>query len=274
MNKKINLKYYIFDWDDNILHMSTKIIMEKLIDNKWELVEVPTYDFTKIRKDTNYRIPQNNYDLAFQNFSDTGQKGENIFLEDMKHAINNKNFGVSYNAFKKCLIDGCLFVCLTARGHEPNSIRKGIEYFIETQLTLSEKEIMLSNLKMFCEIFNSNNNLISDYLDLCQYIGVSSEYFKKLVLDNGLYEGNNFNPTNTELSKKIASKYIIEQLHKYKLNDDFTVKIGFSDDDKGNIESILSLFKEMKLYYPTTDFVIYNTSKNEDGSINYNKISV
>jgi hypothetical protein len=28
--KSITLKYYCMDWDDNILHMNTKIVMEKL----------------------------------------------------------------------------------------------------------------------------------------------------------------------------------------------------------------------------------------------------
>ena len=60
--EKVNLKYYIFDWDDNILHMSTKIIMEKLNrdNDNWEIVDVPTSEFTEARLDTdNYRIPLN-----------------------------------------------------------------------------------------------------------------------------------------------------------------------------------------------------------------------
>ena len=38
-----DFKYYIFDWDDNILHMPTKIRMEHLEDDgTWKPVEVST----------------------------------------------------------------------------------------------------------------------------------------------------------------------------------------------------------------------------------------
>lgn len=281
--EKVNLKYYIFDWDDNILHMSTKIIMEKLNKGNWELVDVPTSDFTEARQDTeNYRIPLKddstpNFDLAFENFRDNGQKGEDAFVHDMIEAIDNESFGVSYKAFKKCLINGSLFVCLTARGHEPESIKRGIMYFIETQLSNDEKQIMKNNLRSYCEAFNVNvadEELLSNYMSLCEYIGVSSDYFKELVIKERLSDENNFDPTNTELSKKIASKYIVEKLHEYKKDDTYNIKIGFSDDDKGNVDSVVGIFKEMKENYNNTKFFVYDTSKNKDGSINYDKIVI
>ena len=79
----MELKYYIFDWDDNILHMDTKINMEVLVNNNWLLTEVTTTDFTKFRSDKNYRLPQfngkDNYDLAYINFRDVGKHGDDSY---------------------------------------------------------------------------------------------------------------------------------------------------------------------------------------------------
>ena len=104
--KDIHLKYYIFDWDDNILHMGTTINMQKFYKetNTWDNVEVSTADFAIFRTDSeNYRIPSKedgtpDYDLAFENFRDTGKKGEDVFIQDIIEAIDNEKFGVSFNA--------------------------------------------------------------------------------------------------------------------------------------------------------------------------------
>ena len=285
--EKVNLKYYIFDWDDNILHMSTKIIMEKLNKGNWELVDVPTSDFTEARQDTeNYRIPLKddgtpNFDLAFENFRDTGQKGEDAFVHDMIEAIDDEKFGVSYNAFKKCLINGNLFAIVTARGHEPDTIKRGIMYFIETQLNSVEKILMRNHLQMYCDIFDieiEEDKLLENYLSICEYIGVSSEYFINSVSDDELPENETFTPSNTELSKKIAVERFCKKCVNFSelMGDKIScIEIGFSDDDKGNVVSIEELFIEkLNTQYPEVSFNIYDTSKNEDETINYERIII
>ena len=55
-----DFKYYIFDWDDNILHMPTKIRMEHREDEngEWTPVEVSTSTFALVRADEkHYRPP-------------------------------------------------------------------------------------------------------------------------------------------------------------------------------------------------------------------------
>lgn len=281
--KVINLKYHCYDWDDNILHMNTKIIMEKNIGDMWLETPVSTTEFASFRKDPLYRIPLNkdgsdNYIKAYSNFRD--DVDDSIFLKDVIDAIDNNQFAPSYNAFKECLIKGELFFLITARGHEPNTIKRAIEYFIETQLTKQEKLIMKSNLLHYYKLFNQKieniNKVLENYLNLCEYIGVTSNHFKELVIKEKLIsDTKNFNPSNTEISKKIAISYIVEKLHKYKLSDKYNIKIGFSDDDKLNVESIFNLFdKELKLERPETKFYIFDTSKNVDGTKNFKKISI
>ena len=48
-----DFKYYIFDWDDNILHMPTKIHLEERgEDGAWRPVEVSTSVFAIVRTDS------------------------------------------------------------------------------------------------------------------------------------------------------------------------------------------------------------------------------
>ena len=287
--EKVNLKYYIFDWDDNILHMSTKIIMEKLNrdNDNWEIVDVPTSEFTEARLDTdNYRIPLNsdnspNFDKAFENFRDVGENGDDAFINDMIDAIDDEKFGVSYNAFKKCLINGNLFAIVTARGHEPDAIKRGIMYFIETQLNEEEKMKMRLHLEFYCYIFGveiEHDKVLENYLSICEYIGVSSDYFINSVSDDDLPENETFTPSNTELSKKIAVERFCKKCVQYSelMGEKISgIEIGFSDDDRGNVVSIENLFVDrMKAQYPEVSFNIYDTSKNEDASINYDRITI
>ena len=80
------LLYYAFDWDDNILMMPTKILMQKRVDDEWVDQPVSTAEFAEVRSDTeNWRI---DYDIAFIEFRDQGSRGDNAFLEDAKSALN------------------------------------------------------------------------------------------------------------------------------------------------------------------------------------------
>ena len=68
-----DFKYYIFDWDDNILHMPTKIRMEHLgEDGKWVPVEMSTATFALARADVeHYRPPsEGGWAAAFADFAD------------------------------------------------------------------------------------------------------------------------------------------------------------------------------------------------------------
>jgi len=276
-------KFYIFDWDENILHMNTKINMEKMEKDKWISVEIPTSKFTEVRKNPKYRIPHTNnkpdYDKAYINFRDNGLKGNDTFLIDCIDAIDNLNVGPSYLAFKKCIIEASIMIICTARGHYMNTIRKGVQYFIDTQFTPIEFKLMLNNMKIFYDNFvgkyNKNVNLIDEYLNYCDFIGVSCEKFISSINKNDIPDGHIFDPSNTELGKIIAIERFIKKcvnFSKKSKNTIKTIKIGFSDDDLGNINSITKIFKnKLKKIYPDVIFNIYNTSKNDDGTKNYIK---
>lgn len=262
--KKLNLKFYLFDWDDNILMMDTNIIMEKKEDfGVWKEVRVSTSDYSEFRNDSNYRIPlkngKPNYNKCFKYFGDIGQG--NIFLKHTKDAIKKNAYAPSYSAFKRCLIDGNLFSIVTARGHKPDTIRESIRYIIDHVFSDEERNEMLDNIKNYQQIFHGRigENPLEIYLENCKYIGVSSPYFLNIIKDYDV------DPKDTEMAKTIAVERfvdsVIETVGKIRDKVD-NVSIGFSDDDIKNIQAVEDLFKNrLKSKFENVKFVIYDTSE-------------
>lgn len=257
------LKYYCFDWDDNILIMPTKIHMERLDNEQWTPVDVSTEEFTKVRKLDNWRPSEN----AFSNFGDDGLKGNKAFLEDVKLGIQNKQFGPSWNKFIECLMKGSIFAIITARGHEPDTIRDAVEWIVWNVMSQEERTEMGANLTAFQDIFNPNfdimrqstfKTLLSQYLDKCDFVGVSSPSFEKK------HKGKKkISALSPEKAKIKALDEFIERVKNYAMQIDGETRIGFSDDDSANIENVKKYFGEISPLYNDITFSVYDTSKKE-----------
>ena len=256
------LTYYCFDWDDNLLHMNTTIHVEKLVKGKWITTDLSTSEFSEIRKNTKiWRFPNGNDDEAFAEFSDVGPRKENAFIEDSMEAIKNKKFAPSWDKFIECMVDGNIFSIVTARGHEPETIRKAVRYIMDNVLTKRQKNKMVRNLLIYISKFIKNHDpqnpytfeeLTEEYLDKCDFYGVTSEHFKQFFKTDA---------SKPEEAKEVALKMFTERVHKFGKRIKAKVTIGFSDDDKGNIDRVEKLFKnELSLKFRQINFNIYDTS--------------
>lgn len=259
LNENITqLRYYIFDWDDNILMMDTKIHAKKNINGDWVDTLISTKKLVEIKEKYDKYWDNEDYKLdfnkAFIEFRDFGPRGENAFLDDVKEAIDKKNFGPSWNDFIKCLINGNLFGIVTTRGHEPDSIRKGVEYIIYDVLTTEEQDEMLSNLVKYHETFEKDfDYLVDDYLDNCFFIGVMSKYFIDIF---------GYDPSkDPNKGKQDAVKYIIDNLSEYGKKMNIPTKIGFSDDDPGYYNAVKKVFVRNKELFDKINFYVFDTSK-------------
>ena len=188
-----DFKYYIFDWDDNILHMPTKIRMEHLEDDgTWKPVEVSTSTFALVRADEeHYRPPSDGgWAAAFANFEDPKNQteideGNNCFILDTLDALekieHGEKPGPSYNALKKTLREGRLFAIVTARGHSPKTIERAVRIFIKYALTEDDREEMMSNLRGYRQVidgvgdgeFGTDAEELDYYLGMCRYSAVT-----------------------------------------------------------------------------------------------------
>lgn len=245
-NKKdLNLKilyFYSFDWDDNILNMPTKIRLEKKVGDDWVPTDVSTAEFAEVRGDKeNWRLLNSDPSEAFANFRDTGPSGGDIFVEDVKKAVSARKFAPAWVDFIECLKNGSLFSIITARGHESETMRRGVEWIIDNVLSESELYEMYNNLLKFAYYYDisidkerilrgtpSENELIKVYLDNCDFVGVSAP-------------SRGGTPDNPEKAKEEALLSFKLKVDRFAGQLGMKAMIGFSDDDLGNVKHIEDL---------------------------------
>jgi len=268
-----DFKYYIFDWDDNILHMPTRIHLEKRTpDGTWVPHSVSTAAFAVIRTDReNYRPPNGEWDQAFVEFQDYANEGESRFLRDTRLSLERVlsgevQPGPSFATLRETLREGRLFAIVTARGHEPDSLRKAVRLFIEVVLTPAEKEEMMANLRGYraCfdqrTVFGTDDEEIDYYLSLNQYHAVTNPEFKQwMTRANG-------GTASAENAKQFAIRDFIEHVVRILSQTDANapkrpISVGFSDDDVGNVKAIERFIQdELSKRFPSIKFCVYDTS--------------
>lgn len=279
MVKEKNLRLYGFDWDDNILRMPTKIYLKS---ETGDIVGMSTEEFAEYR----HLIGKEPFDydgetiVGFDNDAFRDFTHPETFLTDTKLAIEKNRKSPSFRKFKENLIYANPFSIITARGHNPNVLKKGVKLFIHMVLSPDEKETMVKNIKdsfKHEEIFSDNflrklntlddNQIVDLYLDeKGDYYPVSSKEFgEKFGVE---VSGGAANP---EHSKKIALLDFISKYNDLIMSGKYVnTSLGFSDDDPKNIQAMIKYVKnELSNMYPEVKFIIYDTS--EGG---YNKIHI
>ena len=275
-----DFKYYIFDWDDNILHMPTRIHMEyrRGADDPWRPVDVSTATFALVRADEgHYRPPGGKWAEAFRNFEDA--PGRDNFIDDTLSALERIAHGEkpspSFNTFRKTLVEGRIFAIVTARGHAPETIRKAVRVFIDRVLTDEERQMMMSNLRGYRQWidgvgdgeFGTDAEELDYYLDMCRYSAVTFEGFWRRMRADPIYQEKLATATTAarpELAKEFAIRDFVEHIfHMVRRNGkaDRPVSIGFSDDDKGNVKCVSDYIRsELSKRFEGIKFVVYDTS--------------
>lgn len=268
-----DLKYYIFDWDDNILHMPTHIYLEhRNAEGVWEPHSVSTAVFSVIRTDSdNIRPPGGDWEAAFRDFRDIDVESENVFLRDTRTAIDRvvkrgEKAGPSFKKFRKTLVEGRLFAIVTARGHSPNVIREAVGYFIDTVLTPDEKRTMLRNLRGYLACFDpehlveTDRDVLGYYLDHNKYHGVMSPQFRAMM-----GKPPEASP-NAEAGKQFAIKDFVEHVIQITraCGLERPISVGFSDDDESNVQAVEAFVRDaLAAEFPGVKFVVYYTADPE-----------
>ena len=240
-----DLKYYAFDWDDNIVHMPTKILVK---DESGNEVGMSTDDFAEFRHQIgkepfNYKgnTIVGYSDSPFRNFRTDGDKD---FLVDAMRAKE----GPAFDDFREAINNGSIFAIITARGHNPNTIKEAIYNYIIEGFNGIDKDELIKNLKKYRSFVGedemSDEELIKSYLELNKYHPVSfgddqgavnPEEAKVEAMEAFV---NYIKAMAAVLNKKAFLKKDISN----KFNPD-NLSIGFSDDDPKNIEVMQKHFK-------------------------------
>ena len=268
-----DFKYYIFDWDDNILRMPTYIHLERRLGNgTWVPHLVSTALFAVIREDTvHYRPPGNDWSKAFVEFRDFASDDESKFLVDARAAIQRILNGEeapppSFDKFRRALVEARLFAIVTARGHNNETLRKGVELFIDSLLSESERAEMIRNMRGYivCYRGEDQNAVMSDaevrdyYLGLNRYHAVTSRQFESLI--KGQIPPSE---DSTEARKQFAIHDFIQHIFHIieEIGGTKPISVGFSDDDAANVRAVTDYIRqELSKHFPSVRFVVYDTS--------------
>ena len=246
-----DMKYYAFDWDDNIMMMPTKIVLS---DDKGQNVGMSTQDFaeyrTKIGKEPFEYEGHTIVGFSSEPFKYFGVKGDRRFIIESMLAKT----GPAWNDFVEAINGGSIFAIITARGHTPNVLKEACYNLIVSNHDGIDSNELVKNLEKYRELsgdeISSKDEMIREYLDLCRFHPVSYG------------EGSATNPEEGKIKamKEFISyiREISEDLHKKaylknKVSNNFVLpKLGFSDDDIRNVQTMKKHFeddKNLNIYY-------------------------
>ncbi len=246
-------KYYAFDWDDNLLFMPTSII---LLSDKDDEVPMSTEDFAEHRQQIG-KEPFNYKGTAivdfapnpFRNFSIEGDKR---FVLDSLLAQP----GPSWNDFVECINGGSIFAIITARGHNPKTLREAVYNIIMSNHLGINSKTLSGNLKRYRNLGGDVNvegktittltkNELNEYLNLCRFEPVTFGDGDASNPEEGKIKAmRNFISYCKEMAQEIGEKAFFKNDI---VNNEIEPIIGFSDDDERNIEKMKGfLEKEYK----------------------------
>lgn len=236
--------FYFFDFDDNVVYLTTPIVLFDKT-NGSELL-VSSGDFAHESKNIgklgiyeNYFIDINDAKGSFRHFRDiefthldwqAGKKQS--FVKDIEHALTHADHvwkAPSWNCFYHATFNHRPVSLITARGHHPDTIKAGIN-------------LMASN-----GVLPHDPNYHTIY-------PVSNPEIRNLLGDTQLTK-------NIAELKKEAIRASVEkaiELYGYSPYHRF----GMSDDDHKNIELISEEMRELKQVYPEMSFFVIETFKN------------
>lgn len=240
-DKTPDMKYYAFDWDDNIVHMPTKIIVKT---EEGDEIGMSTDDFaeyrSKIGKTPFEYKGEKIVDYAENPFRNFGTDGDKDFLVDAMRAKT----GPAFDDFRESINNGSIFSIITARGHNPETLKQAVYNYIINGFNGIDKEQLVKNLKKYRNFVGEedmdDNDLIKSYLELNKYHPVS------------FGEGSASNPEELKVKamedfvsyiKGVAGLLHKRAFIKNDIANNFIPSIGFSDDDIRNVEVMSKHFK-------------------------------
>ena len=261
------VRAHMFDWDDNILNMPTKIKMDKNVGGQWQAVDVSTEEFRDFRNDSNYKLRGESPEVAFEDF-----RNDSAFIRDIKVALQDLETSKagSYDKFIESVKYANPFAIITARGHSPQGLRAGTGFLIQNVMSEQDFEVMVDNIKRRYDKYPgihlaSDKDLISLYLDNQTYHPVSSYEFQEK------FGNDEIDASNPEVGKQIAIEHFVDKVMDKVMQaeregkDIQNISFGFSDDDIGNVKIAEKLIEDkLNHMYPGVKFIVYDTSDEEN----------
>lgn len=230
--------FYFFDFDDNVAFLKTPMILFNK--QTGEPFEISSGEYARELSSIGIRGPYKDfeirYDESFRHFRDhhpqelekLGREFQ-LFLHDIGAVLDLPDLhwkGPSWSCFYHATFNQRPLSVITARGHAPETIIRGIELFVESG--------HLPHSPNFLSVFP-----------------VSHLPTREKLGDHGLKS------SVAELKKAAIRASVQSALDVYGYNPHH--RFGMSDDDPKNIQMIHDEMKKLKTDYPELSFFIIET---------------
>lgn len=233
--------FYFFDFDDNVAFLTTPIYIFHN-ETKKELA-LTSGEYAQVHHEVGrsgpYRDYFMNYDDAigsFRNFRDRDhslldrlKSKRQIFVEDLAHALGRSEFewkGPAWDTFFHAVYNKRPLSVITARGHHPETIKKGIELLIEHGHLHTKP-----NYHTIYPVSHPDVRRSLGDVDLKMDVAT----LKKLAIRKSV--------------EKALREYGAEYPHRF----------GMSDDDPKNIQLIVEEMASLKKEFPHLGFFVIET---------------
>ncbi|NCN26981.1 hypothetical protein GW915_05340 [bacterium] len=231
--------FYFFDFDDNVVHLPTQIVLfHKTSDLE---KHISTQDFAKVHPllgkpgsewehfEAIISKERNSYKNFREQNYDLEEGKEQPLIQDLKKALEDPLLewrGPSWGFFVYAVNNNRPISIITARGHHPNTIRRAINHLVQNR------------------DLGAHPNYLSVY-------PLSFPEIQKELGDVKL------ELSTAELKKLAIKKAVQDAFECYGPNPSH--RFGMSDDDPKNVELILEAMVELKETYPENAFFVINT---------------
>ena len=262
-------KYYAFDWDDNLLFMPTSIILLSDKDNE---VPMSTEDFAEHRQQIG-KEPFNYKGTAIVDFAP--KPFRNFRIEGDKRFVLDSLLaqpGPSWNDCVECINGGSIFAIITARGHNPKTLKEAVYNLIMSNHLGINSKTLSTNLKRYRNLGGDVNvdgktistltkNELNEYLNLCRFEPVTFGDGDASNPEEGKIKAmRNFIGYCKEMAQEIGEKAFFKNDI---VNNEIEPIIGFSDDDERNIEKMKGFLEKEYEKNPVKTYLTKGGNKKE-----------
>lgn len=237
--------FYFFDFDDNVAFLATPLIL--FHKSSGQELKISSGQFAqehaRIGKSgpfVEYKIEWDDVTGTFRNFRDhhnyelerLGLKKQ-IFVHDVAEALGLPDFqwkGPSWSCFYHATFNQRPVSVITARGHDPQTLKEGIELFVSAGHLPSTPNF----LSLFPVSHKATRTELGD-LDLTRSVA--------------------------ELKQSAIRESVERALERYGYSPHH--RFGMSDDDPKNIQLIAEEMTKLKTKYPEMSFFLIETQHGE-----------
>jgi hypothetical protein len=233
--------FYFFDFDDNIAFLSTPLIL--FHKTTGEELRVGSGEYTKIHPFIGEAGPYKDYEVRFddetgtyRNFRDINlseieklEGKKQIFVQDLAEVLGLPDVqwkGPSWQCFYHATFNRRPISVITARGHHPETLKAGIQLFVERQFLPHEPNY----LSLFPVNHKPTRYVLGD-----TELTMSAAQLKQRAIRASV--------------EKALDVYGHSPHHRF----------GMSDDDPKNIQLIAEEMTRLKADYPEMSFFLIAT---------------